>query len=135
MPTVIITRRDLDHYTATSPTGATVDFGRGEGLLTPVELLLVALGGCGAIDVDHLTSRRAEPESFEIEVNADKVQHPAHGNHLEDVEVTFRLRFGDGEGAERAREVLPKAVERSHDRLCTVSRALEMQTPVTVRVE
>ena len=135
MPTVIITRVALDHYTATSPSGASVDFGRAEGLLTPVELLLAALGGCGAVDVDHLTSRRAEPESFEIEVNADKIQDPALGNHLEDVEVTFRIRFGDGDGADRARAVLPTSVQRSHDRLCTVSRSLELRTPVAARVE
>jgi uncharacterized OsmC-like protein len=135
MPTVIITRVALDHYTATSPSGASLDFGRAEGLLTPVELLLAALGGCGAVDVDHLTSRRAEPELFEVEVNADKVQDAALGNRLADVQVTFRIRFGEGAGADRARDVLPKAVDRSHDRLCTVSRSLELQTPVAVQVE
>src|SRR5215469_770182 len=41
---------------------------------SPVELLLVALGGCTAIDVDILTSRRAAPEMFQIDVDADKVR-------------------------------------------------------------
>jgi len=35
--------------------------------------------------------------------------------------VTFRLKFPDGEGGDAARALLPEAVQRSHDRLCTES--------------
>ncbi len=71
--------------------------GTGEGAeFTPVELLLAAIGGCTAVDVDILTSRRAEPDSFEVTVGADKVRDAA-GNHLTGLMVTFRICFPAGE--------------------------------------
>ena len=60
---------------------------------------------------------------------------PTTGNHLENVTVTFSLRFDDGPDGDAARDVLPVAVQRSHDRLCTVGRSLELPTPVTTRIQ
>ncbi|MDN5588360.1 MAG: OsmC family peroxiredoxin, partial [Brevibacterium sp.] len=34
-----LTRLAENHYRATAPSGASIEFGRGEGLMTPVELL------------------------------------------------------------------------------------------------
>ena len=42
--------------------------------------------------------------------------------------------FPHGEADDAARAVLPEAVRRSHDRLCTVSRTVELGTPVVRRV-
>jgi putative redox protein len=107
--------------------GADADF-------TPVELLLTAIAGCSAIDVDYLTSRRAEPKDFEISVAADKL-NDAQGNHLGAVEVTFRVTFAEGPHGDAARAVLPQAVAASRDRLCTVSRTVQLPTPVQFIVE
>lgn len=96
-----------------------------------MELLLAAIGGCSGIDVDILTSRRSAPEQFEIEVGADKVRDD-DGNHLGDVAMTFRITFPAGAGGDAARAVLPDAVRKSRDRLCTVSRTVELPTPVRV---
>ena len=52
--------------------------------------------------MDLLTSRRAEPDSFEIVVDAEKVRDAA-GNHLTDLQVTFRIAFPDGEQGDKAR--------------------------------
>jgi len=100
----------------------------------PVELLLAAIGGCTAIDVDILTSRRAEPDMFEVLVDAEKVRDEA-GSHLTDLLVTFRVSFPDGEAGDKARAILPDAVKKSHDRLCTVSRTVELGTPIATRIE
>jgi putative redox protein len=108
-------------------TGADADF-------TPTELLLAAIGGCTAIDVDILTSRRAEPEAFMVQVEADKVRHEK-GNRLTDIAVTFRITFPPGESGDAARALLPTAVQKSHDRLCTVSRTIETGTPVASRIK
>src|SRR5690606_10530643 len=114
--------------------GGTLLIGTGDDAeFTPTELLLAALGSCTAIDVDALTSRRAEPESFEVQVDANKVRD-ASGNRLTDIEVTFRVVFPDGEAGDAARELLPEMVKRSHDRLCTVSRTIELGTPITTRI-
>ncbi|MFC7483992.1 OsmC family protein [Luedemannella flava] len=76
-----------------------------------------------------LTSRRAEPEEFRVEVSANKVRDEG-GNRLTDIQVTFHVSFPDTPEGDAARGILPTAVQRSHDRLCTVSRTVELGTPV-----
>ncbi|WP_406081131.1 OsmC family protein [Micromonospora sp. NBC_00858] len=46
---------------------------------TPVELLLAAIGGCTAIDVDHITRRRAEPTQLSVVVSGDKIRDETGG--------------------------------------------------------
>jgi len=133
---VTIERITNSRYTATNARGGQMIIGSGDGNdFTPVELLLTAIGGCTAIDVDILTSRRAEPDSFSVEVGAEKVRDDKGRNLLEDIVVTFRIRFPDGEGGDKARALLPEAVKRSHERLCTVSRTVELGTPIASRIE
>ena len=81
-----------------------------------------------------MTSRRAEPDSFEVVVTADKVKDE-HGNHLQDINVGVRVRCPEGDGGDAAREMLPKLVKRSHDEWCTVSRTVELGTKVTATVD
>jgi putative redox protein len=132
---VRLERIENSKYVVTNDRGGQISIGKGEGAdFTPVDLLLAGIGGCTAVDVDILTSRRAEPEKFEILVDADKVRDDA-GNHLTDIVVTFRIRFPEGEDGDKARELLPDAVRKSHERLCTVSRTVELGTPITDRIE
>ena len=132
---VTVERTANGRFTVTNTRGGRIDFGTGDGTdFTPTELLLAAIGGCTAIDVDILTSRRAEPQDFEVLVDADKVRDAA-GNHLADVTVTFRITFPATEQGEKAREILPDAAQKSHDRLCTVGRTVEIGTPIAVRIE
>ena len=133
---VRLERIENSRYTAINERGGTITVGTGAGSdFTPVELLLVAIGGCTAVDVDILTSRRAEPDSFGIVVDAEKARDEAAGNHLTDLQVTFRIVFPAGEQGQAARGLLPDAVRKSHDRLCTVSRTVELGTPIATRIE
>ena len=132
---VRLQRIENSRYIASNDRGGQITIGAGTGTdFTPVDLLLAAIGGCTAIDVDLLTSRRAEPDAFEIGVDAEKVRDAA-GNHLTDLLVTFRISFPDGEAGDKARALLPDAVKKSHDRLCTVSRTVEIGTPIATRIE
>jgi putative redox protein len=122
-------------YVASNDRGGQIRISAGEGTdFRPVDLLLAAIGGCTAIDVDLLTSRRAEPDNFEIVIDAEKIRDAA-GNHLGDLQVTFRVSFPEGEPGDKARALLPDAVKKSHDRLCTVSRTVEIGTPIATRIE
>jgi uncharacterized OsmC-like protein len=133
---VRLERIENSRYTAINERGGTITVGTGAGSdFTPVELLLVAIGGCTAVDVDILTSRRAEPDSFGIVVDAEKARDETAGNHLTDLQVTFRIAFPAGEQGDKARELLPDAVRKSHDRLCTVSRTVELGAPIATRIE
>ncbi len=134
---VRLERVQTGRYTAINARGGQISVSSGSETdtdFTPVELLLVAMGGCTAADVDFLTSRRAEPDRFEVVVDAEKARDE-RGNHLTDLVITFRVSFPGGEAGDRARVVLPDAVQKSHDRLCTVSRTIELGTPVTNRIE
>ena len=132
--TVRLERIENSVFMVRNERGGEIKLG-GEGTnFTPVELLLAGIGGCTGIDVDILTSRRAEPDRFEVIVDAEKVRDE-RGNHLTDLLVTFRVSFPEGEPGDRAREVLPDAVKKSHDRLCTVSRTVELGTPIATRIE
>jgi uncharacterized OsmC-like protein len=129
-----LARLSHGRYRATNAGGATIDFGTdGQAEFTPVELLLAAISGCSAIDVDFITSKRSEPDRLDVTITADKVRDDG-GNHLVDLVMTFDAAFPDTEGGRAASEVLPSAVQRSHDRLCTVSRTVELGTPVQVRI-
>jgi putative redox protein len=132
---VRLERIENSRYIATNDRGGQISIGKGGGTdFTPVDLLLAGIGGCTAIDVDILTSRRAEPEAFEVRLDAEKVRDNA-GNHLTDIVVTFRIRFPEGEAGDKARALLPDAVKKSHERLCTVSRTVELGTPIATRIE
>jgi uncharacterized OsmC-like protein len=133
--TVTVTRTSAGRYTASNDRGGVLDFGTGavDGF-TPVELFLAAIGGCTAVDVDILTTRRAEPESFVVQVDGEKTRDE-DGNRMEELSVTFRLRFPEGEGGDAARALLPDIVRQSHDRLCTVSRTVELGAAVKTRIE
>ncbi|MGL4832519.1 MAG: OsmC family protein [Propionibacteriaceae bacterium] len=126
-----ITRDELGVYTAHSKSGATLQFGRGEGLLTPVELLLAAIGGCSAIDVDFMTTKRSEPDSFVVDVSAEAVTDANGGHRLDDVAVGFQLRFPDTAEGKAAADVVERTITQSRDRLCTVSRTVAHETSVS----
>ena len=132
---VTVERITPGRFTVTNTRGGRITLGTGgDADFTPTELLLAAIGSCTAIDVDIVTSRRAEPESFEVEVDANKVRD-AEGNRLTDIEVTFRIAFPAGEQGDDARAVLPGVVKRSHDSLCTVGRTVEVGTAIATRIE
>ncbi|HSK32551.1 MAG TPA: OsmC family protein [Propionicimonas sp.] len=101
---------------------------------TPIELLLAATAACSAMDVDHITSRRAEPEAFDVSVSAPKL-HDELGNHLGELELDFRVTFPAGPDGDRARDMLARSLAQSRDRLCTVSRTVQLPTAVSYFID
>jgi len=127
---VELTRIGEHRLKATNRRGGVLPIGEGEDPdFTPVELLLASIAGCAAIDVDYITGKRSAPETFDVHVEADKVRDE-DGNHLTNIRVVFDVTFPEGEGGDAARAVLQSAIERSRDRICTVSRTVALPTPV-----
>jgi uncharacterized OsmC-like protein len=112
---ISLRREDTGRYTITNARGGTLSVGGGDADFTAVELLLSALAACSSVDVD-----------------AEKVADE-QGNHLQDIVMTFRVRFPDGDGGDAARRLLPDIIRKSHERLCTVSRTIILGTDITVR--
>jgi putative redox protein len=125
-----LTRTGEGKYQATNRRGGVLPVGSGDGSdFTPVELLLVAIAGCSAIDVDLITGKRATAEKFDVRTEGHKVRDE-QGNHLVGLKVTFDVTFPEGEGGDRAREMLPRALQQTRDRLCSVGRTVAIGEPI-----
>ena len=110
-----------EFFIATTPSGhaQTLDFKSGRGVAAgPLELLLVALGGCTGADViSILNKKREHVTAYRIEVHGERrEEHPRSYHRLE---VRHFLR---------GRGISPKAVEQavqlSTDKYCSVAAAL-----------
>ena len=131
---VTMRRVSSTKFAITNDRGGEITVSMGEGTdFTPVDLLLAAIGACTAIDVDILTTRRAEPEEFTVAVDAEKIRDE-HGNRLADITVTFSATFPATAGGDEARAILPDIVRKSHDKLCTVGRTVELGTPIATAI-
>jgi uncharacterized OsmC-like protein len=113
-------------FKATNRRGGVLPIGSGDDPdFTPVELLLAALAGCGAIDLDLITGKRAPFEDFMARATGHKVRDE-QGTHLVRLAVTFDVSFPAGEGGDQARAVVPRTLQQIEDRLCTVGRTVSL---------
>src|SRR3954466_11600683 len=81
---VSLRREETGRYTVTNAHGGTLSIGGSDDDFTAVELLLSAIAACSSIDVDYVTGRRAQPETFDVDVDAEKVADE-RGNHHADI--------------------------------------------------
>ncbi|MEX0984387.1 MAG: OsmC family protein [Actinomycetota bacterium] len=111
---------------ATNRSGATIAIDpSGETGFTPVELLLAALGSCGAVDVALLMRKQRDPVgAMRIEVEGEK----------DDARMTWlRVRYhleGEHDPAK-----VDRALTKTSEDLCSVSRTIRMSAPVEHVVE
>lgn len=127
---VELSRMGDGRYKAVNRRGGVLPIGSGDDPdFSPVELLLAALAGCSAIDVDLITGKRAQPVSFDVHAEGDKIRDE-QGNHMTNLKITFDVVFPEGEEGDAARAVLPRSIAQSRDRLCTVSRTVAIGVPI-----
>jgi putative redox protein len=129
MANVRVERTDDGGFRATNSRGAEVRMGGGdeEGVFTPVELLLAAVGGCNIVTVEPLTAKRGHRlVRLAMTVQADK----AEPNRLGPVTVTYDVELP----SEEADEVFRAVADRVHEKYCTVSRSLSEGTEVRLEI-
>jgi putative redox protein len=128
---VEISRIGPARFKATNSRGGETFFGTGgeDPDFTPVELLLAAIAGCSALDVEAITHKRAVSTAFDVHAEGRKVRDE-HGNHLTGLRVSFDVEFPPGPQGDAARDRLQSAIEMSRDRLCTVSRTVQVGADV-----
>ena len=127
-----LTKIGEGRFKATNARGGETFMGTGgdDPDFTPVELLLAAIAGCSAIDVDLITRKRAPSTTFELTSEGHKVRDEL-GNHITGMRLTFDVRFPEGPEGDAARELLPRAIEMSRDRLGSVSRTVQLGTDIS----
>lgn len=96
---------------------------------TPMELLLLSLGGCtGADVVSILEKSRQKISSYEIEVRGERrAEHP---RIYTDIEVIHRFR-----GRNLDSKAVARAIELSETKYCSVSAMLKAAANITSRFE
>ena len=91
----------------------------------PMELLLMGVAGCSAIDIIHiLRKQRQELESLEITVDGER-QKDVEPALFETIQITFHLK-----GQTDETKIL-RAVKLSMDKYCSVSKILEQSATIT----
>jgi putative redox protein len=128
---VELTRIGPARFKATNARGGETFFGTGgvDPDFTPIELLLAAIAGCSALDVEAITHKRTSSTTFDVHAEGHKVRD-ADGNHLTGIRVSFDVAFPEGPDGDAARDRVQGAIEMSHDRLCTVSRTVQLGADV-----
>lgn len=131
---VRLERTGRGRYRVTNARGGEMTIGHGEDAdFTPVELLLAAIAGCSAVDVDFIVSKRAEAERFVVTSSGEKAKDAGGGNLMAGLTVDFDLAFAEDEAGRAADAVVDRSIRQAHDRLCTVSRTVTEGAPVTMR--
>jgi putative redox protein len=121
-----------EQFIGESPSGHAVvtQFG-GERITaaSPMELLLVSLGGCtGADIVGILEKKRQRVTGYEIEVRGERrAEHPRIYTHIE---VVHRFR-----GYSIDPKAVAHAIELSETKYCSVSAMLKAAAEITMRYE
>ncbi|NLG97847.1 MAG: OsmC family protein [Chloroflexi bacterium] len=112
----------------TVPLGARVEHGGDGDGFSPLELLLVGLAGCTAMDViSILQKKRQEVTGFEVSVEADRVaDHPRVFSH---VTVEYRVT---GKNLDRA--AVERAVELSETKYCSASAMIAKSATIESKI-
>jgi putative redox protein len=125
-----LTKMGEGRYKATNRRGGVLPIGSGDDPdFSPVELMLAALAGCSAIDVDLITGKRVAATHLDMRAEGHKIRDE-HGTRMVDLRVTIDIDWPEGADGDRAREMLPGALRQVRDRICTVTRTIQVGAPV-----
>ncbi len=109
------------HFRGGRPGGPVADVdGDGQAGPSPMQTLLISLGGCTAADVlDILRKMRIEPTSFDVLVEGDRKPDPPR--RYTRLRLVYTL---EGVGEEDEAKVR-RAVDLSHEKYCSVLHSLQ----------
>lgn len=115
--------------TAGSGQRTVVDSGPGMVAPSPVELLLVSLGGCQAMDVIAiLRKKRQSVTAYEVDVTGERrAEHPRKYTRID---VLHRLT-----GRNIDPQAVRHAIELSHTKYCSISASIDPAIEVMHRFE
>lgn len=103
-------------------------FGGTEAGCKPMELLLIALGGCTAMDVESLLHKMHTPaDDFKIEITSER--SPEHPKVYTKIHMKF-LFWGEN----LKKNLIEKAVNLSQNKYCSVTAMLGKTAEITSEI-
>ncbi len=95
----------------------------------PMQMLLMALGGCSSIDIiSILRKQQIELDSLEVEINGER-EEGAVPSLFRDIHVVFKI------GSNADRNKVHRAAALSMEKYCSVSKTLESTAQITWEIE
>ena len=112
----------------TVPLGTSAEFGGNEDGFRPMELMLIGMAGCTAMDViSILAKKRQVVDSFQVKVHADRSSE--HPKVFTDIVVEYIFSGADLEEAAAQR-----AVELSETKYCSGIAMLRKNSPIHTKI-
>lgn len=122
---------DAYHLQAVNEIGNTVetdgspDIGGGNKAFRPMQLMLVGLGSCSAIDVVYLLRKqRQQLDDIQLEIDAEREQDK-HPSLFTTIHLHFHL-YGPLDDKK-----VKRAVDLSLEKLCSAARIMEKTADIT----
>jgi putative redox protein len=122
----MIARGDSNHWVVLDTKQR---FGGHEAAPQPMEMVLISLGGCTAMDVESLLNKMRTPaQEFTIEINAERVEE--HPRIFKNINMTLIFR-----GENLNQQNIEKAVSLSRDKYCSVTAMLKKSVKIDYTIK
>lgn len=119
---VFVGRSESNHWMVMDGSGK---YGGYEAAITPMEALLVSLGGCTGMDVVSILDKMGvRYNSFEMEIEGERSEE--HPKVYTSIHIKYIFR-----GKDLPMEKLKRAVELSQTKYCSVSAMLRKAADLT----
>lgn len=118
----LVGKADSNHWV---PMDGTLAFGGAEAATRPMELILIAFGGCTSMDIlSILKKMRQDVRDYHVEIDGERAdEHPK-------VFTKIHLHF-IFYGKNLSADSLEKAIELSMTKYCSVTAMLEKSVEIT----
>ena len=113
---------------ATSGHALVMDAAKEKTANTPMELVLIALCGCTAADVNGILRKKREPFTI-LEVRAQAERATGYPAVYTEIKLTYRV------GGKVSPKAVEDAVRLSKEKYCSVSAMLEKTAKITSAIE
>ncbi len=116
-------------FTGTVPSGASLTFNSEGDAFRPMEMLVLGLAGCTAMDVvDILRKKRQAVSAFEVVARGETAEE--HPHKYTSLEVTYIVTGTDIDPAS-----VERAIQLSETKYCGAMATLRQAAPVSVKYE
>jgi putative redox protein len=113
---------------ATSGHALVMDAAKDKTANSPMELVLIALCGCTAADVNGILRKKREPFTI-LEVHAQAERATGYPAVYTEIRLTYRV------GGKVSPKAVEDAVRLSKEKYCSVSAMLEKTAKITTAIE